>query len=188
MYLIVRNHLQNWNVTRPRTPLCGSTPREQELSESQVQIRKGELLVGVLDKQQYGATTFGLIHCMYELYGGDVSTRLLTAFTKVFTFFLQLEGFTLGVKDILVSGEADRKRRHIIRECRDVGNSAVAAALELEDVPPHDELAEKMEEAYIKDSKFRVLLDRKYKSLLDGYTNDINKWVYKESFFIILEN
>lgn len=141
-----------------------------------MQIRKGELLVGVLDKQQYGATTFGLIHCMYELYGGDVSTRLLTAFTKVFTFFLQMEGFTLGVKDILVTGEADKRRRKIIEECRsDVGNSAVAAALEMEEVPPHDELVEKMEHAYVKDPKFRVLLDRKYKSLLDGYTNDINK-------------
>ncbi|XP_046865726.1 DNA-directed RNA polymerase I subunit RPA1-like [Drosophila willistoni] len=32
-----------------------------------------------------------------------------------------------------------------------------------------------MEQAYVKDPKFRVLLDRKYKSLLDGYTNDINK-------------
>ncbi|XP_017866097.1 PREDICTED: DNA-directed RNA polymerase I subunit RPA1 [Drosophila arizonae] len=166
---------KNWNVARSRKPLCGSTPQEQELSESQVQIRNGELLVGVLDKQQYGATTFGLIHCMYELYGGDVSTRLLTAFTKVFTFFLQLEGFTLGVKDILVTEEADRKRRKIIHECRDVGNSAVAAALELDDVPPHDELAEQMEAAYVKDAKFRVLLDRKYKSMLDGYTNDINK-------------
>ncbi|KAH8348172.1 hypothetical protein KR084_004956 [Drosophila pseudotakahashii] len=166
---------KNWNVTRARPAICGTNPEENELSESQVQIRKGELLVGVLDKQQYGATTFGLIHCMYELYGGDVSTRLLTSFTKVFTFFLQLEGFTLGVKDILVTGEADRKRRHIIRECRDVGNSAVSAALDLEDEPPHDELVEKMEEAYVKDSKFRVILDRKYKSLLDGYTNDINK-------------
>ncbi|EDW32058.1 GL11448 [Drosophila persimilis] len=166
---------KNWNVARPRPALHGSNPQEHELSESQVQIRRGELLVGVLDKQQYGATTFGLIHCMYELYGGDVSTRLLTAFTKVFTFFLQLEGFTLGVKDILVTGEADRKRRQIIQECRDVGNSAVAAALELDDVPPHDELAEQMEEAYVKDPKFRVLLDRKYKSLLDGFTNDINK-------------
>ncbi|XP_017039260.1 DNA-directed RNA polymerase I subunit RPA1 [Drosophila ficusphila] len=166
---------KNWNVTRPRPPICGTNPQENELSESQVQIRKGELLVGVLDKQQYGATTFGLIHCMYELYGGEVSTRLLTAFTKVFTFFLQLEGFTLGVKDILVSSEADRKRRKIIRECRNVGNSAVSSALELEEEPEHDELVEKMEEAYVKDPKFRVLLDRKYKSILDGYTNDINK-------------
>ncbi|KAH8253394.1 hypothetical protein KR032_005263 [Drosophila birchii] len=166
---------KNWNVSRPRPALCGSNPKENELGESQVQIRNGELLVGVLDKQQYGATTFGLIHCMYELYGGDVSTRLLTAFTKVFTFFLQLEGFTLGVKDILVTGEADQQRRNIIRECRGVGNSAVASALDLEEEPPHDELVEKMEEAYVKDTKFRVLLDRKYKSLLDGYTNDINK-------------
>lgn len=162
-------------MSRPRPPICGTNPEGNDLSESQVQIRNGELLVGVLDKQQYGATTYGLIHCMYELYGGDVSTLLLTAFTKVFTFFLQLEGFTLGVKDILVTDVADRKRRKIIRECRNVGNSAVAAALELEDEPPHDELVEKMEAAYVKDSKFRVLLDRKYKSLLDGYTNDINR-------------
>ncbi|KAH8305928.1 hypothetical protein KR018_004137 [Drosophila ironensis] len=166
---------KNWVVGSPRRPLSGSNPRENELTESQVQIRNGELLVGVLDKQQYGATTFGLIHCMYELYGGEVSTCLLTAFTKVFTFFLQLEGFTLGVKDILVTEEADRRRGEIISECRQLGDSAVAAALEMEEEPAHDELVEKMEEAYGKDPKFRVLLDRKYKSMLDGYTNDINK-------------
>lgn len=37
------------------------------MSESEVIIRNGELLAGVLDKQQYGATTYGLIHCMYEV-------------------------------------------------------------------------------------------------------------------------
>lgn len=99
----------------------------------------------------------------------------MTAFTKVFTFFLQREGFTLGVKDILVTAEADEKRREIIQESREIGNAALSSALDLEDVPSLDVLSEKMEEAYIKDPKFRVILDRKYKSMLDNYTNDINK-------------
>lgn len=164
------------------------------MSESEVFIKNGELLAGVLDKQQYGATTYGLIHCIYEvcdqskkkklkqttflsvqLYGGDVSTCLLTAFTKVFTFFLQREGFTLGVKDILVTVEADTRRRKIIKESRDIGNVALASALNLKDVPALDELSEKMDEAYIKDPKFRVVLDRQYKNMLNNYTNDINK-------------
>lgn len=90
---------------------------------------------------------------------------------------MQREGFTLGVRDILVTKEADKSRRQIIRECREIGNKTLAMAL---DIPDDEEisfpdLATKMEEAYIKDPNFRAILDRKYKSVLDSYTNDINK-------------
>ncbi|CAD6991779.1 unnamed protein product [Ceratitis capitata] len=165
---------KQWVVSPPHVAACAALGGG-DLCESNVIIHKGELLTGVLDKQQYGATTYGLIHCMYELYGGEVSTHLLTAFTKVFTSFLQREGFTLGVQDILVTANADAQRRKIVKESRNVGDSAVAAALELEEIPSLDVLVEKMEDAYIKDPKFRVILDRKYKALLDGYTNDINR-------------
>ena len=37
----------------------------------------------------------------FQLYGGDVAGKLLTSFAKLFTGFLQLHGFTLGVQDIL---------------------------------------------------------------------------------------
>lgn len=90
------------------------------MTESEVIIRNGELLVGILDKTHYGATPYGLIHCMYELYGGKSSTQLLTSFSKLFTFFLQREGFTLGVQDILVLPEADKKRKKVIKKSRNV--------------------------------------------------------------------
>lgn len=51
----------------------------------------------------------------------------------------------------------------------------VASALNLDEVPELDILANAMQEAYVKDPKFRVILDRKYKSALDGYNNAINK-------------
>lgn len=37
------------------------------MTEAEVVIRNGELLVGVLDKMHYGATPYGLVHCVYEV-------------------------------------------------------------------------------------------------------------------------
>lgn len=52
----------------------------------------------------------------------------------------------------------------------------LAAALAVPASTPDAEINEKMEEAYIRDPKFRTILDRQYKSALDGYTNSINKY------------
>jgi hypothetical protein len=38
-----------------------------------------------------------------QLYGGDISALLLSGLARLFTLFLQLHGFSLGVEDILVS-------------------------------------------------------------------------------------
>ena len=165
----------SWQSRTPRDWLAGGSPLKQnEMTESEVVIRNGELLCGILDKNQYGATPFSLVHCVYELYGGAVSTQLLTSLAKIFTIFLQWEGFTLGVHDILVLPMADMKRQKIVEESRKAGRNATAQALDLID-PTDAELAQKMEEAYLKNPKFRVILDRKYKSVMDSFTNDINK-------------
>lgn len=60
-------------------------------------IRNGELLVGVLDKAHYGSSAYGLVHCCYELYGGETSGKLLSCLARLFTAYLQLyRGFTMG--------------------------------------------------------------------------------------------
>lgn len=60
-------------------------------------IREGELLCGVLDKAHYGSSAYGLVHCCYEIYGGETSGRVLTCLARLFTAYLQLyRGFTLG--------------------------------------------------------------------------------------------
>ena len=78
---------------------------------------------GVLDKNQYGATQFSLVHAFFELYGGEYSGKLQSAFSKVFTNFLHTEGFTLGVKDILVTQDANHERRLIMQETRTFGEN-----------------------------------------------------------------
>ncbi|KAK3927796.1 DNA-directed RNA polymerase I subunit RPA1 [Frankliniella fusca] len=168
-----------WEQETPRPWRAGGTPfgTSNNMSEAEVIIRQGELLSGVLDKTHYGATPYGLVHCMYELYGGECSSRLLSSFAKLFMAFLQqMEGFTLGVEDILVVKKADQRRTEIIQECRRMGNSAAAAALGLAPDTPPDVLTEKMEEAYCNPKRnFRGEIDSQFKSLLNPYTDNINK-------------
>ena len=165
-----------WQTSIPKPWKAGGKELDgNDMSEAEVVIRRGELLVGILDKNHYGATPYGLIHCMYELYGGDISTQLLSSFTKVFTIFLQWEGFTLGVHDILVLDEAAKKRSKIVKNSRQVGKTATCQVLDIPENTPDDELVVKLQEAYSKDPKFRTTLDRKYKTTMDSFTNDINK-------------
>ncbi len=73
-----KTSVKNWKV-------AGFPLPNQDLSESHVVFRDGQLLVGVLDKAHYGATAYGLIHCCFELYGPDVSANILSAFSRLFT-------------------------------------------------------------------------------------------------------
>ncbi|KAJ3652064.1 hypothetical protein Zmor_018061 [Zophobas morio] len=166
-----------WLTSPPRRWKAGGTPftDSNTMSEAEVVIRGGELLVGVLDKTHYGATPYGLIHCVYELYGAVFATRLLSALAKLFTRFLQREGFTLGVHDILTVQKADTKRQEIIKSARKIGVEVVTTVLDLPQDSPTEDIVDKIRENSVKNPKFRASVDRQYKVALDSYTNDINK-------------
>lgn len=57
-----------------------------------------------------------------------MANLLLSALGRLFTSFLQLHGFTLGVEDILVMAEADEERHRIMKECKECGPEAAAEA------------------------------------------------------------
>lgn len=87
-----------------------------------------------------------------------------------------MEGFTLGIHDILVRPDADIMRNKIITESRDIGHRVAAIAVDSNpDEINTEELAEKLEFSYATNSKFRAIIDRQYKQALDGFTNEINK-------------
>ncbi|KAJ8372372.1 hypothetical protein AAFF_G00290050 [Aldrovandia affinis] len=109
-------------VQAPPRPVWGYQP--EAMCDSQVIVRQGELLSGVLDKAHYGSSAYGLVHCCYELYGGETSGHLLSCLARLFTAYLQLyRGFTMGVEDILVKPKANKKRSKIIKRRPSVGRS-----------------------------------------------------------------
>ncbi|XP_070528847.1 DNA-directed RNA polymerase I subunit RPA1 isoform X2 [Cardiocondyla obscurior] len=165
-----------WQANAPRRWKCGTEFKNlRTMSEAEVIIRHGELLCGVLDKMHYGATPYGLIHCIYELYGGTCASKMLSAFGRLFQMFLQREGFTLGVEDILITQQIDEKRKEIISNCRKIGESVQKSMIKVADDTSADEIQAKIEESYWNNTKFRAQIDHKYKSTLDIFTNDINK-------------
>lgn len=61
---------------------------EMKNSENSLVIWKNELVQGVIDKAQFGQ--FGLVHTIQELYGSNSAGLLLSAFSRLFTIFLQV--------------------------------------------------------------------------------------------------
>nr|AAC99959.1 DNA-directed RNA polymerase I, largest subunit [Homo sapiens] len=163
-----------WVKETPRS-VPGFNP--DSMCESQVIIREGELLCGVLDKAHYGSSAYGLVHCCYEIYGGETSGKVLTCLARLFTAYLQLyRGFTLGVEDILVKPKRDVKRQRIIEESTHCGPQAVRAALNLPEAASYDEVRGKWQDAHLgKDQRDFNMIDLKFKEEVNHYSNEINK-------------
>ena len=70
-------------------------------------MRHGELLSGVLDKSAFGATEFGLVHCVFELLGGAATGQLLTQLGRLLTGYQTMHGFTCGIADLLLTPATD---------------------------------------------------------------------------------
>ncbi|XP_073710148.1 DNA-directed RNA polymerase I subunit RPA1 [Misgurnus anguillicaudatus] len=162
-------------VKEPPRSVPGYKP--EVMCESQVLIRQGELLIGVLDKAHYGSSAYGLVHCCYELYGGETSGKLLSCLARLFTAYLQLyRGFTLGVEDILVKERANKQRRKIIKESVTCGSKALKAAFNLSASAAEDEARERWQDAHLNpDQRDFNMVDLKFKEEANQVNNNINK-------------
>lgn len=151
--------------------------RPDSMCDSQVVIRQGELLVGVLDKAHYGSSAYGLVHCCYELYGGETSGKLLSSLARLFTAYLQLyRGFTLSVEDILVKSGANKQRKKIIKTSLKIGTKALHAAFNLPSSVDQAEARSRWQDAHLNpDQRDFTMADHKFKEVANQVNNDINK-------------
>lgn len=76
--------------------------QKKDTEEGKVLVVDGELLTGVLDKKQFGAKPFGLVHSCFEVYDPEVAGKLLTALGRLFTNYVQMMGFTCRMDDLVV--------------------------------------------------------------------------------------
>ena len=150
----------------------------RNLCESKVIFRQGQMVQGILDKKQFGAAAYGLVHSFFELYGGKYSGKLLSAFSKLFTNFLRTEGFTLGVHDIVVTKRANKARKRAREDVKLVGDELAAKAVfgldryKDDEVFDEDELKNGLE--VLHRQKRNKEVDAAYKEKLSKTTNVIN--------------
>ena len=93
----------------------------KDSNEDEVIFFGGELLCGVLDKSAFGATGFGLVHSVYELYGADIAGKLLGILSRLFTKFLQHRAFTCRVDDLALTPDGNAARANLLLEGQNFG-------------------------------------------------------------------
>eukprot|EP00899_Mesostigma_viride_P013847 jgi/Mesvir1/22463/Mv18493-RA.2 len=92
--------------------------------EGEFIVRGGELVAGVLDKAQFGK--HGLVHVVYEFYGATEAGMMLSILSRLFTFFLQIHGFTCGVDDLLIQPKAEQLRAQQVASAAHFGDTVAA--------------------------------------------------------------
>lgn len=145
-------------------------------SEDKIVILDGELLRGVLDKSAFGATEYGLVHSVHELYGATVAGQLLGILSRLFTKFLQHRAFTCRMDDLVLTPDGDRSRTNILQKNIDLGTEGAVenfpslSKVAEEDIPTA--LASLLEDVLRDDSKMAGL-DVTVKSKLAKLTKSI---------------
>jgi DNA-directed RNA polymerase I subunit RPA1 len=91
-------------------------------NEHVIVFRYGELLCGVMDKAAVGNTSMSIVHAIYELYGAELAGKLLTAFGRLFTYYLQaFAAMSCGIEDLTLRPSAEKERSHLLTK---VGSAA----------------------------------------------------------------
>lgn len=109
------------HITRGRSPFNvqkdGRIPKEyfsKDSEECTMNISNNSFIHGMIDKAQFGK--YGLVHSVQELYGADIAGTLLSIFSRLFTVFLQMHGFTCGVDDLLLVQGSDKEREIMLKK------------------------------------------------------------------------
>ncbi|KAJ6598841.1 hypothetical protein DFH09DRAFT_1388152 [Mycena vulgaris] len=149
----------------------------KDSKEDKVIFMDGELLCGVLDKAAFGASDYGLVHSVYELYGADTAGKLLGILSRLFTKFLQHRAFTCRMDDLTLTPEGNGWRTDLLRKGRNLGtDGAIENFPSLNDTPKEDipsALASLLQDVLRDDNKMAGL-DVTVKTKLSKLTSSIS--------------
>lgn len=159
---------------RSQTPssFWGSKSEEQN-----VVFSDGELLCGILDKNQIGPSSGGFVHSVYEAYGPTAAGRLLSMLGRLLTKLLHMRAHSCGVEDLILTRKGEKTRREKLKKADTLGLDVAATYVTLADRKPgadDPELKRRLESVLRNDSEHKGL-DELTKSRNSELSADITK-------------
>ncbi|KAF4619599.1 hypothetical protein D9613_005174 [Agrocybe pediades] len=145
--------------------------------EDKVVFMDGELLCGVLDKAAFGASDYGLVHSVYELYGADIAGKLLGVLSRLFTKFLQHRAFTCRMDDLMLTPSGDAKRVDLLQKNKNLGPEGAIENFPSLSTTPKEEVPSALRdllEDVLRDDNKMAGLDMTVKTKLGKLTNAIS--------------
>ncbi|GAA5918217.1 hypothetical protein JCM8208_001412, partial [Rhodotorula glutinis] len=130
--------------------------------EAEVIVHDGDMLTGIIDKAQIGASAYGLVHSVHELYGATVAGKLLSILSRLLTKYLQSRAFSCRMDDLVLTAKGNHDRRRMLQTVNDKGLSAALdytglASAERTDPATADDLRDRLEEILRDDYKLAGL-------------------------------
>jgi DNA-directed RNA polymerase I subunit RPA1 len=72
-------------------------------------------LKGFIDKNQVGSNSdYGFLHSFTEMYGEATTGLLMTCLNKLFLNYMQVNGFTCGLDDLLLKKKNEKIRKEML--------------------------------------------------------------------------
>ncbi|CAI4973882.1 ATV_HP_G0045020.mRNA.1.CDS.1 [Saccharomyces cerevisiae] len=142
--------------------------------ENEVLFKDGALLCGILDKSQYGASKYGIVHSLHEVYGPEVAAKVLSVLGRLFTNYITATAFTCGMDDLRLTAEGNKWRTDILKTSVDTGREAAAEVTNLDkDTPADDpELLKRLQEI-LRDNNKSGILDAVTSSKVNAITSQV---------------
>jgi len=141
-----------------------------------------------MDKAAIGSSSLGIVHAVYELYGAELAGRLLTAFGRLFTYYLQQAGHTCGIEDLVLTSVADVERSKLLDKVESDAamglksfftgkgasdSSSQASKLTPEDIASNEESMARLLNSDRKSGKIKI--DGAMQSLVNKSASDVIK-------------
>lgn len=89
---------------------------EDKKEQGKVQIKDGEYVSGVMDKNILGAKSQGLIHVIFNDLGSDKAEEFLDNMQNLVTNWLVTHGFSVGISDLIANDTALNSMSTILNE------------------------------------------------------------------------
>lgn len=83
---------------------------------NKVVIRHGEIQQGTFDKSMFSKTSKGLIHTINNDLGDMRAHEFINDLQKIVSYILVIEGFSVGISDMIADNETNQKIREVIKE------------------------------------------------------------------------
>lgn len=142
--------------------------------EGKVIFKDGALMTGILDKSQFGASAYGMVHSVYEIYGPEYAGRLLSMLGRLFTKYAQMRAFTCRMDDLRLHEAGDEWRNNLLRDGKRAGTEASSVYVGLQESTDSTskELRNRLEEVLRDDEKLQGL-DAAMKGKMNKLTSSI---------------
>jgi DNA-directed RNA polymerase II subunit RPB1 len=83
-----------------------------------VKIKQGEITQGLIDSSVYMSSGKGIIHTLYNDYGSKDTSMFLDSLQRVVEDYLVLDGFSVGISDLVADDETAKSIQKVIEDCK----------------------------------------------------------------------